>query len=109
MKIYGTIGPACLDVEILRQMFESGMTGMRLNLSHISLKEASGMISLFRQAAGKARVDSPDLLIDMQGPELRIGDLEEILILQSGGTVVSRRFMLSVKKRVDSSGARWQV
>ena len=83
MKIYGTIGPACLDVNTIRQMFEAGMTGMRLNLSHISLKDASEMIDLYHMASAEAGITSPDLLIDMQGPELRIGSLLQPLILES--------------------------
>ena len=88
MKIYGTIGPACLDVNIIRQMFEAGMTGMRLNLSHISLKDAADMIDLYHRASGEAGISSPDLLIDMQGPELRIGKLPKALILESGDKII---------------------
>ncbi|MBR5047145.1 MAG: pyruvate kinase [Eubacterium sp.] len=88
LKIYGTLGPSCLDVDILKQMFESGMTGMRLNLSHISLKEASYMIDLFHRAADKAQVSSPDLLIDMQGPELRIGDLDQVITMHTADRII---------------------
>ena len=87
VKIYGTIGPACLDVDILKQMFQAGMTGMRLNLSHISLKDAAEMIDLYHRASMKAGISSPDLLIDMQGPELRIGNLPKPLMLKSGDKV----------------------
>ena len=87
VNIYGTIGPACLDVDILRQMFQAGMTGMRLNLSHISLKDASQMIDLYHRASTEAGMTSPDLLIDMQGPELRIGNLSKPVMLESGDKV----------------------
>ena len=39
-KIYGTLGPACQDEKILTEMFALGMTGMRLNLSHVTLAES---------------------------------------------------------------------
>lgn len=87
VKIYGTIGPACLDVDIIGQMFRAGMTGMRLNLSHTSLKDASEMIDLYHRASMEAGISSPDLLIDMQGPELRIGNLEGTLMLADGDKV----------------------
>ena len=87
VKIYGTIGPACLDVDIIRQMFRAGMTGMRLNLSHTSLKDASEMIDLYHRASMEAGISSPDLLIDMQGPELRIGNLKKALMLADGDKV----------------------
>ncbi len=87
MDFYGTLGPACLETDIIRKMFECGMTGMRLNLSHTGLKEAAGMIRIFRRGAEEACVSSPDLLIDMQGPELRIGSLIEPLKLVSGENI----------------------
>ena len=31
MEYYGTLGPACASVDCLAEMFEAGMTGMRLN------------------------------------------------------------------------------
>ena len=74
VKIYGTIGPACSDEDTLRHMFEEGMDGVRLNLSHTSLEETAEMIGNFRKAA-RACGKAPELLIDMQGPELRIGKL----------------------------------
>lgn len=86
VRIYGTIGPACRDREILKEMFREGMDGVRLNLSHTSLEEASALISDCREAAGEFRV-KPELLIDMQGPELRVGMLEEPLRLPEGESI----------------------
>jgi len=74
VKIYGTIGPACRDEDTLRHMFEEGMDGVRLNLSHTLLEETAEMIGNCRRAA-RACGKTPELLIDMQGPELRIGRL----------------------------------
>lgn len=86
MEIYGTLGPSCQNVEILRKMFESGMTGMRLNLSHVSLHESEKIISMYRKAAEEVGVD-PKLMIDLQGPELRVGILPSPLELIEGKTV----------------------
>ncbi len=86
-EIFGTLGPACGDVETLVRMFENGMTGMRLNLSHTSLKESAEVISHFHEAAAKAGV-KPDLLIDMQGPELRIGKMKDGLWITVGEEVL---------------------
>ena len=71
MEIYGTIGPACEQVRQLEEMFRLGMTGIRLNASHSSLESADAWIKNIRQAAEAAGV-KPQLLIDLQGPELRI-------------------------------------
>ena len=41
VEIYGTLGPACDDTGTLEQMFRAGMTGVRLNLSHVTLKDTA--------------------------------------------------------------------
>ena len=82
-KIFGTLGPACRDGEVLKRMFQEGMDGIRLNLSHTALEDAADMIKACRVAARECGVE-PELLIDMQGPELRIGELEEPLRLTAG-------------------------
>ncbi|MCI8454946.1 MAG: pyruvate kinase [Lachnospiraceae bacterium] len=84
--IYGTLGPGCADEAVLRQMFSFGMTGMRLNLSHGSLKEFKEMIHGMQRAAAACGV-RPQLLLDLQGPELRTGVLPAPLFLKEGETV----------------------
>ena len=37
MHFYGTIGPACASAGTLRRLVDAGMTGLRMNLSHLSL------------------------------------------------------------------------
>lgn len=86
VEIFGTLGPSCAQEETLIKMFEEGMTGMRLNLSHTSLREGAELIRTYQSAAAKAGV-KPDLLIDMQGPELRIGTLEGPMELETGSEV----------------------
>lgn len=85
-EIYGTLGPACADRKTLRNMFENGMTGIRLNLSHTDLVRSRDMLDAFHKAAADAGVKA-DLLIDMQGPELRTGKLERPLVLKEKETV----------------------
>ena len=87
VSVYGTFGPACCEREILEEMFCAGMTGMRLNLSHTSLEDSRPWVEAFYAAAQGANVQ-PELLIDMQGPELRIGVLEEALMLAEGAIAV---------------------
>ena len=86
VRIYGTIGPACKDKEIIKQMFQEGMDGVRLNLSHTSLEEASALIDNLHKAARECDV-RPELLIDMQGPELRIGYLKAPIMLPEGDLI----------------------
>ena len=83
IEIYGTLGPACAAAETLERMLRLGMTGVRLNLSHMSLPEAAPMVEALHTAAARVGV-SPRLLIDLQGPELRIGALRAPLTLEAG-------------------------
>ena len=86
IDIYGTLGPACADPETLKKMFSLGMTGVRLNLSHMTLEEAAPMIRALHEAADACGIRA-QLLVDLQGPELRIGRLEEPLTLTEGTAV----------------------
>ena len=93
VKIYGTLGPACEKTEILEEMFSLGMTGARLNLSHIALPQAAGEIEALHKAAERRGVRA-ELIVDMQGPELRIGHLPAPLLLREGKTVDLERLAL---------------
>ena len=81
MDFYGTIGPACADAGCLHKMVEAGMTGIRMNLSHGPLAAHKDWLALLK-AAGVG-----SLLIDLQGPELRIGRLAAPLPLTEGQTL----------------------
>ena len=69
MEFYGTIGPACAQLETLQRMVKAGMTGIRMNLSHGPLSAHKDWLDIIHA------VGIPQLLIDLQGPELRIGTL----------------------------------
>ncbi|WP_325199468.1 pyruvate kinase [Oscillibacter sp.] len=86
VQIYGTLGPACSDTETLESLFQAGMTGVRLNLSHVGLDRAAEQIERLHAAARRCGV-SPQLLIDLQGPELRVGALSAPLELTDGTSV----------------------
>ena len=93
-KIYGTIGPACQDTDTLVRLFEKGMTGVRLNLSHSDLAGAAGWIAHIREAYARWKEQNPgqqpatpELLIDLKGPELRIGTLAWSQMLEQGELV----------------------
>ena len=73
MDFYGTIGPACAQPAILQHMVEAGMTGIRMNLSHGPLTAHADWLAMIRAAGIR------QLLIDLQGPELRIGTLAATL------------------------------
>ena len=82
-KLYGTLGPACADTDTLRALLRAGMRGVRLNLSHGPLEERAPWLESLRRAETAEGV-SCELLIDLQGPELRIGTLPQPLVLEPG-------------------------
>ena len=86
VNIYGTLGPACASEKVLAEMFSLGMTGMRLNLSHVTLAESGDLIGKMKRAAEKCGV-KPQLLVDLQGPELRTGTISEPVSLKNGDIV----------------------
>lgn len=75
MQYYGTLGPACGRVKILEKMLEAGMTGVRLNMSHGNLDENGQWLQVLALAVENCRTEKPQVLIDLQGPELRLGKL----------------------------------
>lgn len=89
-QIYATFGPSCGDGEILKEMIAAGMTGMRLNLSHISLSEAFGYIGNYKKAALSLNKDM-QILIDMQGPELRVGGMETMTLFEGERIAVGKK------------------
>lgn len=80
MDYYGTLGPACNNSEILCKMIKEGMTGIRLNLSHGNLDDNKEYIYNLRKAEEITGINIK-LLIDLKGPELRIGKLQNTLTL----------------------------
>lgn len=83
LNIFGTLGPACQDEVTLESIFQAGATGMRLNLSHGSLASHADWIERTKKAADKCGL-VPELLIDMQGPELRVSRSVSPRILTEG-------------------------
>ena len=86
MEYHGSFGPACGDTETLAAMLEAGMTDIRLNLSHGLLRDKREWIENLRRAEKQTGLRAR-LLIDLQGPEIRIGDLPGTLELREGEPV----------------------
>ncbi|MCR5402919.1 MAG: pyruvate kinase [Butyrivibrio sp.] len=87
MDVFGTLGPSCRDEQVLSSMFAEGMTGIRINLSHVMLKDCLEDLDKVKRAAAKSGI-VPKILIDMQGPELRIGKLNAPISLNDGDELV---------------------
>lgn len=75
-KIICTMGPACDSIELLKQMIQQGMTVARLNMAHGEPDEHVQRMKRVRQAAEEMNTFVP-IMIDIKGPEIRIGKLKE--------------------------------
>jgi len=74
-KIVCTIGPASRSAEMLSKMIASGMNVARLNFSHGDRDYHGENIIRIREAS--ERVGKPvAILMDLQGPKLRVGQME---------------------------------
>ncbi|MEW9701132.1 pyruvate kinase [Paenibacillus sp. SI8] len=87
-KIICTMGPACDSIPTLKELIRAGMSVARLNMAHGDLDEHRGRIQRVRQAAQELGVTIP-ILMDIKGPEIRIGQLEGASYdLQKGDKIV---------------------
>lgn len=86
IRTYATLGPQCCECDTLAQMLQLGLTGFRLNLSHRTLNECRKWTDALQQA-GRQTGLRPELIIDLRGGELRLGELTRPLRLQSGDRV----------------------
>jgi len=71
-KIVCTMGPAVEAPERVKQLIEAGMNMARLNLSHGSYEEHQARLDRVRAAAKEAN-QPVAILVDLQGPKIRLG------------------------------------
>jgi pyruvate kinase len=75
-KIIATIGPACSDPHILKQMMEGGMNAARLNFSHGTFATHAKSMELIRKISRDLGIYVP-IIQDLSGPKLRLGEFKE--------------------------------
>lgn len=74
-KIVATVGPACSTYEKLLDLVKAGVNVFRLNFSHGSFEDKAQIIELIREI-NKNEPYNLAILGDLQGPKLRVGELE---------------------------------
>lgn len=85
MEFYATLGDPCARRDILDRLFQAGMTGARLNMSHTSLVQCAPLLEdAYWPAARQAGRADAHLILDLQGPELRVGELPQPIPLREG-------------------------
>ena len=85
-KIVCTIGPSSSSPEAVERLVAVGMDAARLNFSHGTHDDHAHRAQLVREA--QERAGRPLALIaDLQGPKLRVGDLEAPVVLLEGDEI----------------------
>lgn len=85
-KIIVTLGPATESPEKIRALIQGGANVFRLNMSHAKPDWCALMASRVRAAATELEKDVA-ILMDLQGPTIRTGELPKPLELEAGDLV----------------------
>ncbi|HZF63863.1 MAG TPA: pyruvate kinase [Chitinophagaceae bacterium] len=75
-KIVATVGPACSTYEKLLELVKAGVNVFRMNFSHGSHEDKLEVIEHIRNI-NKTQPYNISILGDLQGPKLRVGDIQD--------------------------------
>ena len=86
-KIVCTLGPASNSRDTLRSLMEAGLSIARLNFSHGTHEQHAETVAMVRETARE--LSRPVAILgDLQGPRIRIGDLDAPRDVRDGQDVV---------------------
>ena len=85
-KIVATLGPAWAEPDQMTALLDAGVNVVRINASHATSEIRARWIADL-QGLMKERADSAAILVDLQGPRIRVGTLEQPLVLDPGQRV----------------------
>ncbi|CAN1550244.1 PykF Pyruvate kinase [Flavobacteriaceae bacterium] len=85
-KIVATLGPACSTREVLKDMIEAGVNVFRVNFSHADYSDVKAKIDLIRGLNDEFGYTAA-ILGDLQGPKLRVGVMNEEVIVNPGDII----------------------
>ena len=85
-KIVATLGPASAQAETIEQMMLEGVDVFRINFSHADYDNVKERIKIIRALNEKHNIHT-SILADLQGPKLRVGEIEEGTVVQEGDTI----------------------
>ena len=85
-KIVATLGPACKSKTAIHSLIKSGVNVFRINFSHAKDEEIISYLDTIRKLNSKYNYNVA-ILADLQGPKIRIGELEEDINLNKGDEI----------------------
>ena len=86
-KLVATLGPASSNVEMISDLILAGMNVARVNMSHGTREQHAQLITNIRQASGLLGLEVA-VLLDLQGPKIRVDRLSDSLVLKKDDTWV---------------------
>ena len=87
-KIVATVGPACDTYEKLLALVKAGVNVFRLNFSHGAHEDKSRIIEHIRKI-NSTEPYNISILGDLQGPKLRVGEIENNELLIEPGDILT--------------------
>lgn len=84
-KIVATLGPATSTKEVLAQIIDAGVNVCRVNFSHGSYDDHEKTINTIREICAEKK-QNVAILADLQGPKIRVGEIENNGIILENGT-----------------------
>ncbi|MDA0741041.1 MAG: pyruvate kinase [Bacteroidetes bacterium] len=85
-KIVATMGPASWHKDVMKDMITAGVNVFRVNFSHGDHETHRRTIRLVKELNEEFNCKTA-VLADLQGPKLRIGDVEEGAVINEGDTL----------------------
>lgn len=82
-KIVATLGPSSNTKEVIRDLINAGLNVARINMSHGTHEDHAKVISNIREVS-KEIGQEVAVLLDLQGPKIRVDKLPEPLQLKEG-------------------------
>jgi pyruvate kinase len=102
-KIVATVGPACNTKSKLIKLIEAGVDVFRLNFSH-GVHEDHAMIIQYVREINKQYGTSIGLLQDLQGPKIRVEEVEKGTKIKAGNTLtITTKHILGNSSKVSTS------
>ena len=97
-KILATIGPSSEKINKIEKLVHNGVDAFRINCSHTNVHQLSNYVKNIR--AVEKKIKKPiGILIDLQGPKLRVGEIEnDSMVLKKGQIVVIKNSSKSSNK-----------
>ena len=82
-KIVATLGPATDSKEVLTRLAKEGVNVFRINFSHAEYENVKKTVKTIREI-NEENGYNVAILADLQGPKLRVGIMEEGVVLNDG-------------------------